>query len=176
MFIGQRRKLEDRVTRCDHSDSSQCASPRNKQILSGLTLEEPYFEKIEPLRLSPTRAKCKNVNISPNAMLVGAGFEFFSCFRAGFVSLLSEEAAENGANFGGSPQCTVHSGIWHVCSAETTTELISGTDAVAALYKSALMMLRFLRRSSYLSIKSKMVIWERSRKQYLVKNDIIHTF
>ena len=99
--------MEDRVTRCDHSDSSQCASPRNKQILSGLTLEEPYFEKIEPLRLSPTKAKCKNVNISPNAMLVGAGFEFFSCFRAGFVRLLSEEAAENGANFGGSPQCTV---------------------------------------------------------------------
>ena len=30
----------------------------------------------------------------------GAGFEFLSCFCAGFVCLLSEEAAENGAKFG----------------------------------------------------------------------------
>ena len=30
----------------------------------------------------------------------GVGFEFLSCFCAGFVCLLSEEAPENGAKFG----------------------------------------------------------------------------
>ena len=42
-------------------------------------------------------------------------------------------------------------GIWHVCSTETTTELISGTDAVTTLHKSGWMMLRFSEEELLLS-------------------------
>ena len=45
------------------------------------------------------RVKKENSS-SPQIVGGGVGFEFLSCFCAGFVCLLSEEAPENGAKFG----------------------------------------------------------------------------
>ena len=65
----------------------------------------------------------KENSSSPKIVGGGVGFEFLSCFCAGFVCLLSEEAPENGAKFGAKSldeqnwegrRC----GIWHLCRGE----------------------------------------------------------
>lgn len=62
------------------------------------------------------------------------GFEFLSCFCAGFVCLLSEEAPENGAKFGAKSLSRAELGTQPVefdtfVEEKTTTGLISDTNS-----------------------------------------------
>ena len=62
------------------------------------------------------------------------GFEFLSCFCAGFVCLLSEEAPENGAKFGAKSLSRAELGTQAVefdtfVEEKTTTGLISDTNS-----------------------------------------------
>ena len=75
----------------------------------------------------------------------GAGFEFLSCFCVGFVCLLSEEAAENGANFGAaSPPVEFVAAPEFDTSVQPKPQLSSFPVSVAVLHKSCLMMQNFL--------------------------------
>ena len=74
----------------------------------------------------------------------GAGFEFLSCFCAGFVCLLSEEAAENGANFGeASPLVEFAAAPEFDTSVQPKPQLSSFPASVAVLHKSGLVMQNF---------------------------------
>ena len=76
----------------------------------------------------------KENSSSPKIVGGGVGFEFLSCFCAGFVCLLSEEAPENGAKFGAK---SLSSRIGKAGAVEfdtfveekTTTGLISDTNS-----------------------------------------------
>ena len=64
----------------------------------------------------------------------GVSFEFLSCFCAGFVCLLSEEAPENGAKFGAKSLSWAELGTQAVefdtfVEEKTTTGLISDTNS-----------------------------------------------
>ena len=58
------------------------------------------------------------------------GFEFLSCFCAGFVCLLSEEAPENGARFGAKSLSSRIVEFDTFVEEKTTTGLISDTNYV----------------------------------------------
>ena len=68
----------------------------------------------------------------------GVGFEFLSCFCAGFVCLLSEEAPENGAKFGAKSLSRAELGTQPVefdtfVEEKTTTGLISDISSSSAV-------------------------------------------
>ena len=137
IFIGQQRKLEDRVTRCDQSDRSQCPSKEQTSFWCSLC---GYYSLILVIMLGLQ----KNVKIPPNSW-----WRWLWVFVLLLCRLCMSAIRGSGgkwskfwSSFSSGGICS-SSGIWHVCSAETTTELISGTDAVAVLHKSSLMMQRF---------------------------------
>ena len=76
----------------------------------------------------------KENSSSPQIVGGGVGFEFLSCFCAGFVCLLSEEAPENGAKFGAKSLSRAELGTQPVefdtfVEEKTTTGLISDTNS-----------------------------------------------
>ena len=165
IFIGQRRKLEDRVTRCDQSDRSQCPSKEQTSFWCSLC---EYYGLILVMMLGIQ----KNFKIPPNSRWRWLWvFVLLLCRLC--VSVIRGSGGKWSkfwSSFSSSGICS-SSGIWHVCSAETTTELISGfCCSSAVLHKRTLMMQNFFGGpdSNSLWSKSKMTLWHRSRKHCLV--------